>query len=307
MLYIEGLERRSMKKFIYSFLFLSLLTFLPVKADEANISYQRLDGIYYNINLDGNFQSNHVTSFYLNDRIAYCIEPGTEINTRIYDVGDWSMISLSDDVKEYIEKVGYYGFEYPGHQNNYYYIAAQELIWKAVRPDVIVNWTTGINLTGDMIDISAYKNEIEELVRSHSLVPSFSLEEVSDFTGEKIVLEDTNGVLDNYDLSNSSYHEMVRSGNKLIIKLNDEKVETETITMSRKYYDDAPLLIYSRGSSQKLGALRITFDKSTYFTISNKEKPVYEEVIEVPNTGLGYYRDSLLSFLTGNIYEKSFN
>ena len=296
-----------MKKFIYSFLFLSLLTFLPVKADEANISYQRLDGIYYNINLDGNFQSNHVTSFYLNDRIAYCIEPGTEINTRIYDVGDWSMISLSDDVKEYIEKVGYYGFEYPGHQNNYYYIAAQELIWKAVRPDVIVNWTTGINLTGDMIDISAYKNEIEELVRSHSLVPSFSLEEVSDFTGEKIVLEDTNGVLDNYDLSNSSYHEMVRSGNKLIIKLNDEKVETETITMSRKYYDDAPLLIYSRGSSQKLGALRITFDKSTYFTISNKEKPVYEEVIEVPNTGLGYYRDSLLSFLTGNIYEKSFN
>lgn len=307
MLYIEGLERRSMKKFIYSFLFLSLLSFLPVKADEANISYQRLDGIYYNINLDGNFQSNHVTSFYLNDRIAYCIEPGTEINTRIYDVGDWSMISLSDDVKEYIEKVGYYGFEYPGHQNNYYYIAAQELIWKAVRPDVIVNWTTGINLTGDMIDISAYKNEIEELVRSHSLVPSFSLEEVSDFTGEKIVLEDTNGVLDNYDLSNSSYHEMVRSGNKLIIKLNDEKVETETITMSRKYYDDAPLLIYSRGSSQKLGALRITFDKSTYFTISNKEKPVYEKVIEVPNTGLGYYRDSLLSFLTGNIYEKNFS
>ena len=296
-----------MKKFIYSFLFLSLLSFLPVKADEANISYQRLDGIYYNINLDGNFQSNHVTSFYLNDRIAYCIEPGTEINTRIYDVGDWSMISLSDDVKEYIEKVGYYGFEYPGHQNNYYYIAAQELIWKAVRPDVIVNWTTGINLTGDMIDISAYKNEIEELVRSHSLVPSFSLEEVSDFTGEKIVLEDTNGVLDNYDLSNSSYHEMVRSGNKLIIKLNDEKVETETITMSRKYYDDAPLLIYSRGSSQKLGALRITFDKSTYFTISNKEKPVYEKVIEVPNTGLGYYRDSLLSFLTGNIYEKNFS
>ena len=296
-----------MKKFIYSFLFLSLLSFLPVKADEANISYQRLDGIYYNINLGDSFQSNHVTSFYLNDRIAYCIEPGTEINTRIYDIGDWSMINLSDEVKEYIEKVGYYGFEYPGHQNNYYYIAAQELIWKAVRPDVIVSWTTGINLTGEMIDISAYKNEIEELVKSHSLVPSFSLEEVSDFAGEKIELEDTNGVLESYDLSDSMYHEIVRDGNKLTINLNNDKVESETITMKRRYYDDAPLLIYSRGSSQKLGALRITFDKSTYFTISIKEKPVYEEVIEVPNTGLDFYHDSLLSFLTGNIYEKSFN
>lgn len=295
-----------MRKFVYLFLFLSLFGLFSVRAEEANISYQRLDGIFYNISVDGRFQSNHVTSFHLNDRIAYCIEPGTEINTSVYDMGDWSLMSLSDDVKEYIEKVGYYGFEYPNHQNNYYYIAAQELIWKAVRPDAEVIWTTGVNMSGDVIDVSGYKAEIEDLVNSHSLIPSFSLEDVSDYVGSEIILEDTNGVLDYFDLSSSSYHNITKDGNKLIIKLNDEKVDTETISMSRIYYDDAPLIIYSRGSSQKLGALRITFDKSTYFTISNKEVPTPEEhyeIIEVPNTGF----EQIHLFLTGIINEKSFN
>lgn len=296
MLYIEGLERRDMKKVFCSLLLLSLfIPFLSVCADEATISYQRLDGIYYNVTVDGNFQSNHVTSFHLDGRIAYCIEPGTEINTRVYDIGDWSSISLSDEVKEYIEKVGYYGYEYPNHQNNYYYIAAQELIWKAVRPDASVTWTTGANLTGDVIDISGYKAEIESLVSSHSLTPSFALEEVSDYTGSEIVLEDTNGVLENYDISFSLYHVIERDGNSLKIKLNDSKVDSEVITMTRKYYDDAPLIIYSKGSSQKLGALRITYDNSTYFILSNEEI-VYEEVVEVPNTGIGFNYFSGLMF-----------
>lgn len=290
MLYIEGLERSFMRKFSFVLLVLSLFyCIFPVKALEAQISYQRLDGIYYNITVSGDFQSNHVTSFHLNDRIAYCIEPGVEINTRLYDLGDWSSISLSDEVKEYIEKVGYYGYEYPGHQNNYYYIAAQELIWNAVRPDASVVWTTGVNMTGDVIDISAYKSEIESLVNSHSLLPSFALEDFSSYVGDEIVLEDTNNVLDHYDISNSLYHDIKKEGNKLKIKLNDEKVDKEIITLSRIYYDDAPLIIYSKGSSQKLGALRITMDKSTYFTISNEEIPKEEEeIVEVPNTGIGF-------------------
>lgn len=71
--------------------------------------------------------------------------------------------------------------------------------------------------------------------------------------------------------------------NKLEITLNSEEVPLEKLTLKRKHYDDAPLLIYSNGNSQKLSALRITYDKDTYVSIANEEIP---EVVEVPNTGI---------------------
>lgn len=286
-----------MKKYLYLFLFLSFLFFGSVRAEEANISYRRLDGIYFNLMIDGNFQSNHVTSFYLNDRIAYCIEPGVEINTHVYDVDtDWERFEFSSELRDYIEKVGYYGYEYPGHSTDRYYIAAQELIWKAIRPDMEVAWTTEINKSGQEIDVSFEKNEIENLVSSHSLLPSFALNGYKGYLGDEIVLEDDNGVLEQYDISESEYHNIIKEGNKITIKLNDKKVPSENIVLSRGHYDTAPLLIYSRGDSQKLAALRITGDKETYFTLENEKLP--EEVIEVPDTGI---KSNLIDVLIGMV------
>ena len=276
-----------MKKVVFAVMFLFLFM-KPAYASEVNISYYRLTGIYYNQVINGNLESNHTTSFHLGGRIAYCIEPGVQINTNTYTETDWSSIDLSEDVRDYIEKVGYYGYEYPGHQTDRYYIAAQELIWKAVRPDVEVSWTTGINKTGDVIDISQEKNEIEALVRGHSLVPSFSLNDVSGYLGEEIILNDENNVLDYYDISDSKYHEITRDGNSLKIKLNNEKVDDEDIILTRKHYDSMPLIVYYRRNSQSLAALRISNDKEVSFKIINKEKPIIEQVIEVPDTGIGF-------------------
>ena len=275
-----------MKKVVFAVMFLFLFM-KPAYAAEVNISFMRLNGIYYNQVINGVLDSNHVTSFHLGGRIAYCIEPGAEIKTNTYTETDWSIVNLSEDVRDYIEKVGYYGYEYPGHQTDRYYIAAQELIWKVVRPDIEVSWTTGINKSGSVIDVSKEKNEIESLVNSHSLVPSFSSSEVSGFLGDEIVLTDENNVLDNYDISLSKYHEITRDGNTLKIKLNGEKVSDETITLVRKHYDNMPLVVYYRRNSQSLAALRISNEKEVSFKISNKEKPIEEEVVEVPDTGIG--------------------
>ena len=273
-----------MKKFL-SLLLLSVC-FIPhynANALETTITYNKLQGIAYNQKINGQLKSNIVTMFQLQDRIAYCIEPGIEINEKYYDIGtDWSKVNFSDDLKNYIEKVGYYGYEYPGHKSNYYYIAAQELIWKAVKPDIEVTWTTGKNLTGNIIDVSKEKNEILNLVKNHDLKPSFSEKEVKDEVGKTIVLQDENEVLDDYEISDSKYHDIEKKDNKLTITLNNEKVLDETLKLVRKHYDNSPLLIYSKGNSQKLAALRITTDKETYIKISNEE---ISEVVEVPNTG----------------------
>ena len=276
-----------MKKVVFAVMFLFLFM-KPAYADEVNISYVRLNGIYYNQVINGVLDSNHVTSFHLGGRIAYCIEPGADIITNTYTETDWSSVNLSEEIRDYIEKVGYYGYEYPGHQTDRYYIAAQELIWKIVRPDIEVSWTTGVNKSGSVIDVSAEKEEIESLVKSHSLVPSFSLSDVSGFLGDEIVLTDENNVLSDYNISDSKYHEIVREGNTLKIKLNDEKVDDEVITLTRNHYDTLPLVVYFRRNSQSLAALRISNDKEISFKISNIEKPVEEEYVSVPDTGIGF-------------------
>lgn len=279
-----------MKKILIILLLLGFGMSDKAEALETTITYNKLKGIAYNQKIDGKLKSNTVTMFKMQDRIAYCIEPGVEINEKYYDIyTDWSTVNFSLELKELIEKIGYYGYEYPGHQTNYYYIAAQELIWKAVRPEIEVTWTTGENLTGDVIDISKEKKEIMDLVSSHDLLPSFSEKEFVFEASKTIILEDENGVLDDYDISLSKYHKIVKEGNKLIITLNDKAGLSEEIKFTRKVYDDAPLLIYSKGNSQKLAALRILVNKETSFKLTSEEKP---EVVEVPNTG--YYDFTLI-------------
>lgn len=276
-----------MKKLFALLLFLSMVLRpnFNVQAMETTITYKKLNGIAYNLKIDGKLKSNTVTMFQMQDRIAYCIEPGVEIDEKYYDIyTDWSKVNFSDDLKSLLEKIGYYGYEYPGHQTNYYYIAAQELIWKAVRPDIEVTWTTGENMTGNVIDISKEKEEILKLVESHDLKPSFSEQLFKDEVGKTIVLEDKNNVLDDYDISESKYHKIMKENNKLTITLNNEEVLEETLTLTKKHYDEAPLLVYSKGDSQKLAALRITTDQDTYVKIANEYIP---ELVEVPNTG--YY------------------
>ena len=284
---MKGQERRNMKKLFVLLLLLSVILRpnYNVQAEEVRITYNKLKGIAYNQKIDGKLKSNTVTMFQMGDRIAYCVEPGVEITNNYYDIyTDWSKVNFTDELKEYIEKIGYYGYEYPGHQTNYYYIAAQELIWKAVRPDIEVTWTTGENMTGNVIDISKEKEEILNLVSKHDLKPSFSETLVKDEVGKTITLTDENNVLNDYDISESSYHKVVKDGNKLIITLNDSLVSEETLKLTRKHYDDAPLLVYSKGNSQKLAALRISTEKETYIKVANEEVP---EIVEVPDTG--YY------------------
>ena len=285
-------------KRIIKFLVLALVLMTGFKAsalESTTITYNKLHGIAYNITVDGKFMSNTVTQFQLGDRIAYCIEPGVEINEKYYDIyTDWSAVDMSDELKSLLEKIGYYGYEYPGHQTSRYYIATQELIWKAVRPDMESVWTTGENKTGEIIDITAEKDEIMRLVNEHDLLPSFSGEVVKGVTGSKIVLEDKNNVLHNFEISESKYHDINVNGDSLEITLNDEKAQDEKLTLTRKkeYYDSAPLLVYSKGDSQKLASLRITMDDiKTDLTLEN-----YEE-IDVPDTGVSTSSMLILSLI----------
>ena len=68
---------------------------------------------------------------------AYELDIKNPINGKIYNsTSDWNITNLSEDVIKYIERVGYFGYEYSGHNDDKYWLATQELIWNKVNSNV---------------------------------------------------------------------------------------------------------------------------------------------------------------------------
>ena len=275
-----------MKKLSLIIMSVCIFLFSLGSVSAENISYKRLQNIYYNLTVDGKTKSNYVTAFILGNRLAYCIEPGKDITTQTYDTyKDWSKTNFSKGTRDYIEKLGYYGYEYPGHQTDRYYIATQELIWKAVNSNTNIYWTTSENGSGQIINIEKEKQNILDLVNSHDIKPSFIDEKITGKVGETVEIEDTNKVLNNYEIHDSKNHKVEIKDNKLLITFNNEETDSEELILTKKKYDSKTLLVYIKDVSQKLAALRLSSDETETIEIQNyKEKEPEKEIVRVPST-----------------------
>ena len=304
------------KKFWLLF-FSSLVIFISTSEVHAEeISYKRIDGVYYNQWVNGNLNSNHVTMFYFGDTLAYCIEPGVAINDKNYNsTKDWGGTSFSEEQKSMMEKIGYYGYEYPGHQSPEYYLAAQELIWNVSNPNIKVAWSSEKNNGGNILNYETQKNEILDLIEKDEIRPSFSNTKITGEVGKSLVIADDNNVLDNYVLSESQYHNLKIENNSLIIDFNKELVPNETITLTRKNYDNQVFIVYTKVGNQAMATLRFSSPVETSFEIENEEIPEIPtpeipkmpttetpEIVKVPNTGSDYnYLFSMLCFIGGGL------
>jgi len=110
-----------------------------------------------------------------------------DINDRVFNSGGWNVMNISSQQRHYIELVGYYGYEYPGHQTDRYWLATQQLIWERMNSNVSVKFTTGENGSGSIIDLSKEKNEILKLVNKYEEQIKDEKQKVIDAGGLKII------------------------------------------------------------------------------------------------------------------------
>lgn len=290
------------KKILLLFSILAIF-FCASQVSAQTVVYKKVSGVYYNQLVNGNLNSGNLIMFHFGNTLAYCVEPGVEILDKDYNSSkDWSQTSFTDEQKKMMEKIGYYGYEYPGHQKPEYFVAAQELIWNISNPNVKVTWSSGKNKTGNILNFEKEKQEILDLVAKDEIRPSFSQTKITGEVGSEIIIDDTNKVLNNYVLSESEAHNLEIKDNQLIVKFNEKVVPKETITLTRKNYDNQVLIVYAKGSNQKLATLRFSSPIETTFEIENKETPVdtpnipkTPEVVKVPNTDSSF--NYLFSFL----------
>lgn len=135
---------------------------------------------------------------------VYCVEPQTAIDSNyeyesLYDSYS-NVLGLTSQQIEKIILYTYYGYGYGTHIESKWYAITQVMIWRVILPNSTVGFTNSLNSN---IDDSLFKseiNELESLVNLHNVVPSFSNDFIKLGIGDYIVLEDSNYVLDNYEI-----------------------------------------------------------------------------------------------------------
>ena len=237
-----------MKKILY-FIILCLLVIskVNVKASEVTLVKERI-GDLYTYYYDENFGRNrflYLNKYLFGENYAYCIELGKYIYGNIYSYStSFDSANISDSDLEYIKLVSYYGYDYPGHKTDRYYMAAQELMWIKLS-NVDVKWAVDMN-SEDLVEVESEKEEISNLVRNHYIKPSFDNTTIDIIKGDTITLTDTNNVLSNYK-SNNRYISI--EGNTITI---DGNIDTNKITLTKNANTDKVFLLYTNGSSQKM-------------------------------------------------------
>lgn len=236
-----------MKKIV--FLIAVIFTMIPffVKANTVNLVSDRYDNIYvyyYDAEL-GRTRFLEGSKYSFNGKVAYCLEIGKRISSMNYNIYDsFDNININNEDLNYIKLISYYGYNYPGHHTDKFYMATQELIWtRLIRTNV--KWVNNMN-PDSFVYIEREKEEIYDLYRKHYKKPSFDGKEIDLVLGDSNVINDENDTLYLYDVKTKG---VSISGSNLII---DSDFDSGEIVLEKPKYTSDNFLLYTSGSSQKM-------------------------------------------------------
>lgn len=256
MLIIENKKVLERRDIIKNFL-LPLITFLlfffglqRVNADRYTLVKDNYQNIYYVQNgLPEHYGSDIQFKFTLNGKIAFCLDPKLSIKHYEYFGIPLTDTTYDLNTQDYLNKVIYYGYDYPNHQNERYYMATQALIWEKVSNYLIEFYTERYGY-GTYIDVSNEKKEILNLINNHNKLPYFSNNEYSYNLTDYIEFEDE--VLNNFEISSTTWNDTYIENNKLIIKNLDNYVGNIRISLKKKSYRNDIATYYFEDGTQPL-------------------------------------------------------
>lgn len=197
-----------MRKIFYLIftLFIGFLAINNVSANGFKISANRTDYYrhYYDSYLPSGERYGHFSTFDIDGKVAYCIEPNVSTQDELDSY--WKSTApdhtLSTDTIRKLSLVAYYGYGYNGHNTLKYRMATQLLIWEISASDPnysnrqfsFVNFYESDEKT--ILDVSNEYNEIKRLMENSMLYPAFNQTTINNARiGEEIAIVDTNGVL----------------------------------------------------------------------------------------------------------------
>ncbi|MGM9875695.1 MAG: SpaA isopeptide-forming pilin-related protein [Bacilli bacterium] len=235
-----------MKK-ISKFLFMFVGAFVTMVCGLQNVFASTLNydfsGYWYERSDNGaNYSSWKLENYYVDGNVAFCIEPGIPEGSPMQQ-GTWENTGLSNNIKQRVLLLAYYGYQYNGHQTQGYRAATQALIWETILGgNTRVTYSTARYGAGTPYNVDAERNVINSLVAQHYTKPSFNGTTVTAQVGTSVTLTDTNNVLSNYEVYASNNANVSINGNQLTI--TPTEIGNVTLQFVKKQIYSRSYLIY---------------------------------------------------------------
>lgn len=246
-------REKFMKKFvllIIAILIANTMTIQKVNAsNKAFYEAEYAGNIYLRRSLNGEVKYQRARMFREQgtNNIAYCIEPFVNFGdgTNYEEVNH--IENLSEETLQKLSLYAHYGYLYPGHEDIKWYAITQYLIWRAVEPNAVYEYTDGLNGNA----IYPYIKEMNELIRlvgQHMTIPNFGDPEFTITEDEELILKDRSKIVSNYETTNKNVE---ISENTLKIKGLKEGTHIIHLTRKAQGYQN-PALFYHKANEQKL-------------------------------------------------------
>ena len=224
-----------------------------------------IGGRFAMIHINNQFGFDYISYLTVGDKTVFCIEPMqlfTEGLDYHEDTAKWD--ELSEQTRQAIWEISYYGYSYPGHQTEKYYTATQCMIWQAVTG----TWYQPYEMDGTTIyDISSEMAEINRLRSQPQGRPSFNNQTVKMGLNSPVTLTDTKGTLGNYSITNANGINASINGNNLTVSITSENYD-KSITFSRNFSARDVNVIYGSGGYQRVIWLASRRDPSPDFKLN---------------------------------------
>ncbi len=221
--------------------------------------------IYAMIHIANQYGFDYVQQLYVGDKTVFCIEPMqlfTEGLDYHQDTAKWD--ELSEQTRQNIWGINYYGYSYSGHQTEKYYVATQVMIWQAVTG----TWYQPYYTDGTTVyDISNEVAVINNLRAQPQGRPSFNNQTIKMGLNTPVTLTDTKGTLSNYSITNSNGIRASVNGNNLTVAITSENYD-KSITFSRNFTARDVNVIYGSAGYQRVIYLASRRDPSPNFKLN---------------------------------------
>ena len=221
--------------------------------------------IYAMIHIANQYGFDYVQQLYVGDKTVFCIEPMqlfTEDLDYHQDTAKWD--ELSEQTRQNIWEINYYGYSYSGHQTEKYYVATQVMIWQAVTG----TWYQPYYTDGTTVyDISNEIAVINNLRAQPQGRPSFNNQTIKMGLNTPVTLTDTKGTLANYSITNSNGIRASVNGNNLTVAITSENYD-KSITFSRNFSARDVNVIYGSAGYQRVIYLASRRDPSPNFKLN---------------------------------------
>ena len=231
---------------------------------------------------DNEYGYGYVTFLILDGEPVFCLEPTVTINfsSDYYETTAWW--DLSWDQQQKIWQYAYYGYAYPGHQNDRYYLASQLMIWTVVDRWYDPYTTDG----GSYYDVSAEMDEINRLISTAGSTPSFNGQTVDLALGLPVSITDSNNSIGNYSISNPSGISVSQSSNKLTFTLNSENFAKSVSYSPKSSGGYGTPIVYKASGSQTVMKVR-PYDPLKPFSLNFKWGKGTGQLIKKDEDGKG--------------------